>query len=256
MSIGTVSNVLNARDWKVSPATRERVLAAVRELNYQPSPAILRREPQGTRNLVVLLPRPSNPAPGNKLYLFSAYMNALMDGMLEESARSGWSLTFLVQPDAESDEAWLRKFVDGRCEGVILVNQRKTSPVGDELVERGVAVVCLGSRPDGAQATYVDVDNVDAARNLTRHLIGLGHRRILHIGGDPELSSANDRAAGYQAEMEFAGLGDQVQIQWAEYVGPSGYDIALRVLTRPQRPTALFCGNDHIAYCALRALRS
>lgn len=250
-----MSNVLNARDSKVSPATRERVLAAVRDLNYQPSPAVLRDEPQGTRNLVVLLPRPSNPTPGSDLYLSSAYMNALIDGMLEESARHGWSLTFLVQPDADSDEAWLQKFVDGRCEGVILVNQRRPSPVEDELAERGVAVACLGSHPDGSRAAYIDVDNVEAARTVTRYLMTLGHRRIVHIAGDPELTSAQDRAAGYRVEMELAGLAEDAQVVWADYAGSKGYEVALGLRSEPDRPSALFCSNDHIADGALRAAR-
>lgn len=254
VSIGTVSNVLNARDWKVSPATREKVLAAVRELNYQPSPAVLRDEPQGTRNAVVLLPRPFKPRqPGDTLYVSSAYMNALVDGMLEESARNGWSLTFLVQPELDSDEPWLRKFVDGRCEGVILVNQPKESPVDRELLARGVPVVCLGSHPDNTEAQCVDVDNVDAARTVVRYLFSLGHRRIAHIAGDHYLSSSHDRVIGYRAEMELGGLADLVRVEWAAYDGSEGYLTAKAMLAEENRPTALFCSNDHIANGAIRA---
>lgn len=254
VSIGTVSNVLNARDWKVSAATREKVLAAVRELNYQPAPALLRHEPQGTKNIVVLFPRPRKTGPlGDSLYVSSTYMNALIDGMLEESARNGWSLTLLVQPDLDSDEPWLRKFVDGRCEGVILVNQTRDSSIDRALIERGTPVVCLGSHPDNTEAPCVDVDNVDAARTLVRHLFSLGHRNIAHIAGNFELSCSHERADVYRSEMERAGVAQYIRIEWGEYVFEEGYKAGTKLLRSKDRPTAIFCGNDDIAWGVLRA---
>jgi DNA-binding LacI/PurR family transcriptional regulator len=95
------------------------------------------------------------------------------------------------------------------------------------------------------------------AVQLTQHLIGLGHRRIALLGGNPLDSVSQQRHAGYTGALEAAGLTvDPRLVREADWSTETSWDLTGRVLALPDPPTALFCTNNLLAVGALMALRS
>jgi LacI family transcriptional regulator len=108
-------------------------------------------------------------------------------------------------------------------------------------------------------STEVDVVRCDSERGayeMTRFLLSLGHRRIAMLTGPEGVSTARDRVTGYARALSEAGLAVEDEIvMHGDFAQASGYQMAQRVLSLPQRPTALFAANNFIAAGAFRALR-
>jgi DNA-binding LacI/PurR family transcriptional regulator len=100
----------------------------------------------------------------------------------------------------------------------------------------------------------VGIDNIAATRDLVRHLLQLGHRRIAYIGDRSGYQSDAERLAGYRAEMKAfrASVDPQLLVQ-GDGKPEEGERLATRLLKLPNRPTAIFCYNDMTALGALRA---
>jgi LacI family transcriptional regulator len=117
-------------------------------------------------------------------------------------------------------------------------------------------VVAIAANSATAGCATVDVDNDSGALLATEHLISLGHRKIVHLGGTPgQISSFTRRDAFYRA-MEAHGFtpADDAVVETA-YHGEIAYTESLRLLQSPNRPTAILAANDHIALSAIRAAR-
>jgi DNA-binding LacI/PurR family transcriptional regulator len=100
----------------------------------------------------------------------------------------------------------------------------------------------------------VQVDNFQAAYKATSHLVELGHRRIAFISGPVNLTSAQDRLAGYRSSLEQRGIGqDDRLIREGKFGADCGYSTALSLLQGDPRPTAIFAANDRMAVGALAA---
>jgi DNA-binding LacI/PurR family transcriptional regulator len=134
----------------------------------------------------------------------------------------------------------------------------------------GLPLVFIGRTADSQPFDAVSVDNVQIGLRATQHLLDLGHERILHIGFT-DYSTGRERAAGYRQAMEAAGLGHQIDIRPIpeHHVALSGSldedsniriaqparQLATEILSRPDRPTAIFCFNDVTAMGAYKAAR-
>jgi DNA-binding LacI/PurR family transcriptional regulator len=100
---------------------------------------------------------------------------------------------------------------------------------------------------------HIDIDQELGARQVVRHLVGLGHRQIAHFAGPEAEFHAQRRRAGWQRELELHGLAAPPVLQGTWAPG-SGYELAKRLLAGPRPlPTAVFAANDHVAMGALRA---
>jgi len=125
-----------------------------------------------------------------------------------------------------------------------------------ELQAAEVPLVVIGTMADPS-VYQVDIDNRIAAEEMTAHLIELGHRRIAMVVHAPLLfHAANERLAGYRSALKRARLPfheDLVKV--ADFTEESGELAMQRLLTSGERPTAVFAGNDLIAYGAYKAIR-
>lgn len=250
VSKATVSKALNGRD-DISAETRERVLAAVAELQYRPTTA----PAPGTarRALAVVFDLPASP-----------YILGVLHGVLAEATEAHVDLlTRLAPPRASrTQRAVAREWIaQQRASGVV-----------------GIIGLTL-SEPDGlldaasdADLPFVIVDPVDTrhrrmvsvgssnwagARTVTEHLLGLGHRRIAWIGGPEASDAARDRRHGYQAALDSAGLAiDAEFIRSGPFSVESGAEHARDLLTRPRRPTAIMAADDEIAVGVLATAHS
>jgi len=243
VSFKTVSRVLN-NEKNVSDETRRRVEQVVAELNFRPSLAA--RTLAGRKSFQVALLY-DNPSP--------YYVYHLQAGALERCHELGYRL--LIQP-VVADSADLVQEVaalidETHLDGLIL-SPPVTESVAllEELDRRGLPYVRIepGIRRDEGRSTTID--DVAAARDLTEHLIGFGHRAIAFITGPENHISSVERLKGYRAALDVHEIAfDPALIASGDYSFPSGREAARRLLDTPSRPTAIFAGNDDMAAGAL-----
>ena len=245
VSTKTVSRVLN-REPHVRPALRDRVADAVRSLNYQPNVAA--RALAGSRAYLLGLCY-DNPSPG--------YVSAVQVGALAACREAGYHLLVeqvdsLGQAGADQLEALLSAV---KMDGLIL-----SPPVCDraallDLLEaRGTPFVRIAPAGQFERGPYVHMDDRKAAYDMTRLLQRLGHRRIGFVRGPLDHSAAPLRQQGFLDAMADAGL--EVRPEWivpGNFSFRSGVGAGERLLSLPERPTAVFASNDDMALGVMTA---
>jgi LacI family transcriptional regulator len=243
VSFKTVSRVLN-NEKHVSEETRRRVEEVVAQLNFRPSHAA--RTLAGRRSFQVALLY-DNPSP---YYVFH-----IQSGAQQRCTELGYRL--LLQPidsGAKDLAANVLALVDeAHLDGVILSPPlTEVTALLDALDARGLPYVRIapGLRKDAGMAATMD--DVAAAREVTRHLIELGHRAIAFVRGPESHYSSGERLRGYRAELEAHGIAyDPALVVAGDYSFDSGGEAARQLLARDPRPTAIFAGNDDMAAGAL-----
>ena len=238
VSIKTVSRVIN-KEANVSSLTRERVLEAVQTLKYQPS--------QSARGLA-----------GNKSYMLGilydhlspGYLMNVQQGILKVCKDFHYGLILNPVDHKATDledilDAWFRH---SRIDGLIL-----TPPFGsdqrviDAMARNNVAAIAISELPLN-ELPYVVVDEVSAARDLTKHLIENGHKRIAFIKGEDDHQSTKLRLKGFQQEMGSSGINvDSTLIESGDFRYEGSLGAARRLLDRDVPPTAIFAANDDMA---------
>ncbi|MFF5533096.1 LacI family DNA-binding transcriptional regulator [Streptomyces cinerochromogenes] len=223
----------------VRPGKREAVLRAVRELGYRPNAAARSLSEQRTRAVGVLLDDLRNPWFVELLDGLNAPLHAAGLHMLLADARLNRRMGHdLAEP-----------FLDLGVDGLVVVG---TVPDAGALgaLARRMPVVVAGAREE--QPPEVDVvagDDERGARLATEHLLGLGHRRIAHLAGHGAVGALRRR--GYEAAMRAHGA--QPLVEPGDLTEEGGYRGTVRLLSRPERPTALLAVNDMAAVGALSA---
>jgi len=141
-------------------------------------------------------------------------------------------------------------------DGIILLNTHDGDRGLAEVVEARYPLVVIGTLSN-PHIPQVDIDNYAAAREVARYLVGLGHRRIAMIlHASPLYYAARQRRRGYQDALKEAGLEPaEEMIEQADFTDESGYDAMVKLLALSDLPTAVFAGNDTVAYGAVKAIR-
>ena len=235
----TVSRVINDNP-QVTPATRERVLAAIRELSFVPSPLARGLLSNQTRSIGVVADDISDH--------FFARMVA---GAEAEARRRGYYLMIgSVEPD-EDEAGYLRLMLERRVEALVLA--RPSAPLSADALTAGVPLVAVGSFAH-TEVPVVDVDNRQGGYDATRYLLERGHRRIATIVGPAGWPSAVARLDGYCDAVHEAGVDELVE-RASDWGLEGGFAAASRLLERGAEFTALFAHSDLIALGAIRRLR-
>ena len=236
VSIGTVSKVLNGLDEKVDPMARERIWLSIRELRYRPPAFEQNQKATLAQNLGLIVPDLTE-----RPLMRNGYLHLVLDGILEASARRGWSVTvFADQMWDEVGNAVRRKY-DGRCDGLVVLAPQPDRDIVRSVHQRGAPVVQVGTTAWLDDVSSVDIDNVEAGRLVARHFLGLGHRRLAFLTADREQVSSVERYEGF---CEAAGGSvTRLILERDEPVSHLAHRIA-RI--GPERPTAIMGWHDGI----------
>lgn len=238
VSKSLVSLVLQASG-NVSEARRRAVLQAMDELGYRPNKLARGLSMPRTGTVGVLLNDLRNP-----------WFVELLEGLTASLHAAGVSP---VLADSYTDHRVGRRSVEAlleqRIDGLVVVGTT-TESAEIETAAAAVPVVLAGTRDPALPGVDVVVNDDEAgARKATAHLLALGHRRVAHLQGPDEIGRL--RRAGYEQAMAAAGLESRVvQGGMSE---ESGYAAASRLLSGPERPTAIFAFNDIACIGALSA---
>jgi LacI family transcriptional regulator len=194
----TVSRVINGQD-NVAEATRQRVLAAIEELGFVPSPMARGLISNRTHSLGLVTAD-----------LSEAFFSRAVAGAEVEARRRDYYLivgSVEESPEDEEGAGYLRLMLERRVEGLILA--RPSTVVADDQLERAasarIPLVSIGSVQQPG-FTVVDVDNRQGGYDATRHLLDRGHRTIATIVGPRDWPSAAARLEGYRDALRDAGL--------------------------------------------------
>ncbi|WP_448546501.1 LacI family DNA-binding transcriptional regulator [Thalassotalea fusca] len=249
VSIKTVSRVIN-NEPSVRQPTREKVMAAVTELNYQPNLAA--RNLAGTKAYTIAFIY-DNP---NAYYVID-----MQNGILSACKKQGFEL--LIHPCSAKKENIVEEVTamikHSRIAGIVLTPPFSEMPeFVKRITELDVEVVRIMSgdtEPDDI-APCILVNDHEAAQRITQHLIDLGHKNIGFLAGEADHMSTVERLKGYKAALEANNLpiNDDIIVQ-GEYSFESGVLGAKLLMAKDDKPTAIFSCNDEIAAGALFAAR-
>ncbi len=246
----TVSFVLNnTAGVVISEETRARVLRAARELGYVPNEQARSLSMTRHHAVGVFICHPRSP-------FADSFVLPLIEGISRVLNKHRYQL--VLQQVGMRGVDYTRLIAEDDVDGVILINPHHHDEALGGLLERGFPTVVIGSFRAG-RVSEVDVDNRAAAREAVEHLVGLGHERIAFISHAPlDFPAAAERRRGFLDAIREAGAeshGDHVYEAVGAFSEESGYRCTETLLERRPRPTALFAGNDMVAYGAMQAAK-
>jgi DNA-binding LacI/PurR family transcriptional regulator len=237
----TVSRVINGSP-QVRPATRERVLAAMAELDYRPNPAARALVTGRSQTLGVVSFDTTLYGPASTLY-----------GIERAAHDAGYFImtVSLEALDRESVLSAVDRLRQQGVDGILVIAPLKGA--GEALVDlpSGPPLVAVEAGPADA-LPVVAVDQIAGAELATRHLLELGHPTVAHIAGPPDFLEAELRIEGWRSALAAAGA-EATPVVAGDWSPRSGYELAQGLL-RDGAPNAIFVANDQMALGALRAL--
>jgi len=242
----TVSRVIN-NERGVRDETRERILEAIRQLDYQPN--LNARGLAGARSFLIGL---FYDKPGD-------YLNEFQTGAVQRCRES--DLHLMVQPLDISSKEMARDVSmlvrQLRLEGAILLPPLSDHPVvRAALAEAGVPAVHIAPMREPVDSPSVDTDDRAAARQMTVQLLEQGHRRIGFMLGPPGHRATEQRYLGFADAMHARAVSIEPElVQTGNFEFADGMECARRILGSKSRPTAIFASNDDMAAAAACAAR-
>jgi len=233
----TVSRVIN-NEASVRQETREAVQAAIAQLNYAPNRAARSLAGAAQLRIALLYTNPS-----------ASYLSEFLMGSLEEASKTDIHLVVERCEFDKDEERVVESLIASGIDGFVL-----PSPLCDEqklldlLAEKGLRAVLVGPGKPDKRFSAVMIDEYQAAFDMTKHIIGLGHRRIGFIIGNPHQTASGQRLNGFLDAMHAADLDvpDKMLVQGL-FTYRSGFDAAIRLLDQPEPPSAIFASNDDMA---------
>jgi DNA-binding LacI/PurR family transcriptional regulator len=244
VSISTVSRVLNGRD-RVHPLTRQRILDAIRILDYEQTAPARTLATQRSEMLGLVIPQVNDP-----------FFYQIVRGVEDATSASGYSLLIASQPQHEGATRNLKPFRLRYVDGMVIVAVDVAAEEVRQLTERGVPLV-LVQMTIGEGVPAVTVDNYGGARALAEHLISKhGYQRFAYIAGSNYTPDSLERLEALQTTLSEHGLALPPEyVAQGDYLRGSGYDAMLHLLALDPRPDVVFAANDQMASDAMLALR-
>ena len=240
VSIPTVSKVLNGRD-DVSASTRERVQAALDDLDYEVPGRRGSDSSLGTRVVFVCES------------LSSAYVVEVLRGVVDGAALAGAEVVVSLIPRHSEDEGdspgWAKKAAATHPTGIVLVTSAVVDAELAQLIVRGIPVVVIDPL-SVIRSDYVSVGatNWAGGKTATDHLLSLGHRKIAYIGGPSSAECNVARLHGYLAALSARGITPSPDyLTGGDFTAEAGRIAARTLFDLDDRPTAIFAASDSIA---------
>jgi len=237
----TVSRVLHDSP-HVRRGTRDRVLAAIRQLDYRPNPVAQALVTGRSRSLGVVSFDTTLYGPASTLL-----------GIEEAAHDRGYavSIASLRSLNRASVVGAVQRLRDQGVDGVVVIAPQRAAVDALLHLPPEIPVVAVEAGPDDS-VPVVAVDQLAGAAAATRHLLELGHRNIWHIAGPEDWLEAEQRIEGWRSSLRAAGVGEP-PLYRGDWSARSGYDLGEHLLGE-RSMTAVFVANDQMALGLLRRL--
>lgn len=243
VSHSTVSRALRGNSL-ISPETAEKIRLAALEMGYQPSAAARSLKTRRSQVLGVIVSSIDDP-----------FFSEILFGIEETAQENGYSLFIAAsQHDPNRERKIVQTMLEQRTDGVIICSSSFSAEQGRQLLSHGFPVVMVNHQSAENYHYSIYHDDVDGSRQVTRHLIGLGHQRIAYLGNSQSGRTTLERLEGFQVEMDAAGL--KIPKDYIHNVPGGDPQLGLAsveyFLNLPVRPTAIVCFNDTLAIGVLK----
>jgi DNA-binding LacI/PurR family transcriptional regulator len=228
----------------VADATRAKIAKAAQSLGYRPN--LLARS---------LITRQSRIIGVAVAYMGNQFYPQLLQALSALLHAAGYRiLLFTPEPSAEGDPV-LEEVLRYRVDALILASTSLSSHLAEECARAGVPVVLVNRKSAFANVSSVTGDNRRGGARIAEFLLAGGHQRLCFLAGLEDSSTSRDREAGFVRRLkQFGAPAPERAIghySWAEAAA------AVRsLLSRKQRPDAIFCANDHMAFAAIETARA
>jgi DNA-binding LacI/PurR family transcriptional regulator len=242
VSLATVSRVLNNTQY-ISEDTRQRVLAAVREFNYFKN-VHARRLATGRSDLFgLVISEIANP-----------YFPEIIRGYQATAWNQGFDVLLCnTEYDRERTKAVFRKLRESDVRGVAIVTSSVDRTMVSELTDSGIPLVLCNEDPAGKLVANIRIEYQHGIDKAIQHVVELGHRQTAVIAGPADNRTAVTIKKALVSGLTARGL-KPVCVLESNYRVDAGASAVREVLSRPEIPTVVFCGNDLIAMGAMSAL--
>ncbi len=245
----TVSRALSGHS-KISPETRDKVMAVAKKWNYVPNKIALSLKNQETRTLGLIIPE-----------IVHYFFSNVISGIEEVANKNGYSL--LICQSGESLEREIKAvstLVRQRVDGLIICCSRETEEFDhvEKLPEnKGVPVVYFDRVPPNSKHPKIIVDDLMGAKQATAHLIEQGCKNIAHLAGPENLLISRNRLSGYRLALQNAGRQPKTELikYCKEGTTEVGFAKMNELLNQEVIPDGVFANNDIIALGAMMAIK-
>ena len=255
VSLQTVSRVIN-NEPNVRPEMKERVQASIDKLGYVPSIAAQRMS--GSRSYLILAINDRDRTIEDwRARQGTDWVDQMLLGGMLKCAEHGYRMIFeLVDTHSDHVERELLGAIAAlQPDGIILTPPHSDSPqIVNFLAEQKIPFVRIGSIQNGA-GIPVSMDDEGSAHQATRYLLERGHRKIGFISGSSEYALSGWRVDGWRRAMQEAGLPCDGLLAEGDFSYASGVEAAGKLLSGPERPTAIIASNDQMALATLEVAR-
>ena len=243
VSKATVSRVLN-HNTSVAPELRERVMRIVQEYDFVPNVIATGLAKGHTRLIGVLAPPLTWPA-----------VPEIMRGVADYVEHTLYEIIlYTINTERDHTDVLDRILAMRMVSGLLAILPGELSRHLTSRFQQGLPLVMIEDQEAPGNIPWVGIDNVSSAYTATNHLIELGHRRIAHILGPQHYHCAIERYQGYRQALEDAGIApDPGLLLQGRFEPASGRQCATELFSRDRSewPSAIFVGNDQMAYGVL-----
>jgi LacI family transcriptional regulator len=249
VSRSTVSRVINNHP-NVSEPVRKRVLDIIQNTGFQPNAVARSLASQRSWTIGLVLPHSVS------FFFVDPYYPHLTKGIAQACNQFNYTLAlFLVANKDDEDKLFPRISHKGFLDGVVV----QSGHHGDQgiigrMIDAGIPIVVAGRPFRFDNVSYIDVNNVEAAKTAVNHLIRLGRRRLGTITGPHNSTVGVDRLEGFKQAIQENGLvSEEGLITEGDFTEGGGYEAMKKLI--PNRPDAIFAASDTMAMGAMRAAR-
>jgi DNA-binding LacI/PurR family transcriptional regulator len=230
----------------MNPETREIIRRIAAEKGYTVSAVARSLVTRRTNTIGVVVTSIADP-----------FVGEVVGGVEEFAVARQYSVILATcHGDPDRELRAVRSLQERRVDGILVAASRVGALYLPMLEELKAPLVLINNQHPGEFGFHVSIDNPAGARQITNHLIELGHRRIAYIGDRFGLHSDTERCLGYRESLEYAGIQyDPELVAYGDGASESGLQAMRQLLSLGDRPTAVFCYNDMQAFGALRAAR-
>ena len=244
VSQATVSRVLSGSP-NVSPATRDRVLEALRATGYTPNLVARAMRTRRTGTVGVVVASITNP-----------FYPEVIEAVAEELASRDCRMILWIS-EGSGDESAMAAIRQGLVDGIVFTTVTPESGPLHEALERKAPVVMLNRAVEGVAADQVVSDNEAGGAAVADYLVAGGHTRIGFIGGPAHASTAVRREAGFVTGLARHRVTiPRSRHRVGDFTHATGFDAMQSMLGGRYPPTAVFCANDVSAFGAVDAVRA
>ncbi|WP_315926911.1 LacI family DNA-binding transcriptional regulator [Mesorhizobium sp. SP-1A] len=245
VSVATVSAYINGSA-TVSPELSARIGKAIHDIGYKRN-AIARSLKIGTtRTIGLTVPHITNP-----------FFTDVVSVIQQAFDRAGYAVMLCcTDEDLSNQDDQIRLLLDRMVDGLIVARVGEGAFLKEVVERTSVPVVLLDRVCEGVDTDSVVLDNRQAVFDAISYLLSLGHRRIGYISGPFGISPMQERMAGYGDALREAGLAvDESLVRFGNFHEADGYNATMQLLSRHDRPSAIFSANNPMVVGAMKAIR-